>query len=407
MNKIISLLLLYVVAYFCGCNPNNDKITLSDLYNTSRFEVTNFDTLIQNIQSVNDAVYIPSLNKYYLTGNNDNRNFFTCHVDAESNVSELRIHGGSREDFARKILITDDGNVYVVGGSNNNTIGQNDFMVVKTTILGEETSTNKYGTVNCDPLSSGILNSNNEIVLVGGTMKIGAPLCIIQDNYLIILNTDSEDTITTSRFNTEMITNRSQTIYAIAEIEEGNYMILHSASETNGIRDSLLLSTSSDLSTFSSTQELGISAFLNFNSTIVNSDNGFLIFTTVENSNRDNDISIIRTNSFGNILAEGSIESSCNESFKDHLILNDGSIIVAGNVVESQSNNDMLLCKLNADLAVEWCVQYGLESTSVATELLNFNQDVIKVIGYTNNRRGLNNNVVIFEVSAIDGSPVN
>lgn len=404
-KKII--LIAITIVLFCNCEPEN-KIVLSDLYTYSFIEVANYDTIIQNAQFINDGVYIEELDNYLLVGSDNSRDIISFLIDENGSVTGLNTYGGNQPDFPENILKNElDDNIYIVGSSRNNTAGQNDFMVIKTNLDGEEIWNKKYGTSNCDPLNGGFFNSLDELILFGGTMQLDATICSALDNYLVKVNSYTGDTIETVRKQQSEIEVTSSQIITINEVEDGIYFLLQIQNEVGETNSKIVLTTTSDFINYEDVQVVDVSPPISSGTVIKRANNKIILFTTSLNEdNRGTDLQIIELDITGQILNRIKVESECSESFKDFIALNDESIIVAGNLGIEQNKNDILLCKINFDDGVQWCNQYDLGQNDFVSKILNFNDEDLRIIGHITSTGSLDSEVISFKVSQIDGTLV-
>lgn len=126
-----------------------------------------------------------------------------------------------------------------------------------------------------------------------------------------------------------------------------------------------------------------------------------------EGRTSQNDILVMTTDNNGEEIRRTMIASDQPENLRSVLVTDDNLIYVSGYITDGPSNADMLICKLDAALDVQWCNRYNIvRNQEVATQLLPIGPDRLRVVGYVTSADDPVFQSVAFDISPIDGSPL-
>ncbi len=144
------------------------------------------------------AGIIHSNGDYYLSGQRyliENWDYLFLRLDSDFNEIPVstNTYGGTGKDIAFSMTEVSSGNVTMVGESDSFT-GSVGIMVLRVTEFGNYQAAPTHGTQNVDIGKSVIVNSNEELVILGETNSYG------EGNYDVYLLEFSDDTVNTEYF---------------------------------------------------------------------------------------------------------------------------------------------------------------------------------------------------------------
>ena len=338
-----------------GENPYTQNATLRKIdFDGNEIWRKNYDSYdnthdsIGKIIKTSDNGYIMAGGRLYVNyeENHGTKDFLIIKVDSQGDEVWRLIYDDGGYDYANSILENEDGSFYV-GGTTNQGSGFFDYCLIKIDDSGEILWEQKYGGTGNDPLYEIKKFSNGDLLLTGYTESFNSSE--FSDAWLIRVDANGNEIWS----NTYSRNNASSNYgYASVISNEGDiYLLISHTEDSFGNRLSLLKINDSGIQEWIESYDVGDTGW-----EIAETHDGGFIFTGKEylydNPVNVNDMFLIRTDAFGNVLWNKVIGSTDHEYGYDVGQLPDNSYIVRGSYkpVENPSPNDILLIRLEAEV---------------------------------------------------------
>ncbi len=278
---------------------------------------------------------------------------------------------------------TSDSNFIIVGSTDNNVWGEEDFFVLKTDRNGDTLWTKAWGSVNTPDYLTCILETNNKGLVVCGKTHSYEKNNSSFDAYIakITKNGDVEWFKTYGGL-------KDETANYIIQTAEGEFVFTMTLKDKNGFQ-SIITKTSANGEKIWTKQ---LNSFNNSKvSKIVQDNDGNLILSgsTRQFDGGDKDVFLITLDKNGNILSSKTYGKQINENCIDFATTNDGEYLFTGNYTTSDPydlGNKIFIMKSNQE-GIIWYKQFdGAKGLSIlqASDSNIIVGGVIKTNGHQN-----------------------
>ena len=274
-----------------------------------------------------------------------NADILLIKTDADGNKLWEKTLGGTGNEYANSIAQCSDGNFIIAGYTTSYGSGEDDVIVIKTDVDGNEIWSKYFGGAASDQANKVIVTSTDNYLIAGFTDSFGTGE---DDFYLICLDQDGNEIWTSVDGDAN-----SQFAKDIIETVDGDFLVVGSAGSFSpegwGNRQVRLIKYDA-LGNIISTRDYGESTYQNWGNSICSSNNGSYIIVG------DADITYQDLYQVYSIKTDGGQSTEWNQrtgrgTNYDYGItvskLDDNNYIVLGNSKSNASGNNVYILHLN------------------------------------------------------------
>jgi len=285
--------------------------------------------------------------------------FYLVRVDSGGNMLWNRTYGGPKTDVASSVQVPSDGG-YIIAGYTNSFSKSWDFYIVRTDFEGKMLWNRTHGGPQFEEASSIQETSDGGYIIVG-TISSLDPFSV--DVYLV--KTDSEGNIlwnrTYGRFENEQGYPILDSGHSVQETSDGGYIIAGHTTAFGMDSDVCLIKTDSEGNTLWNGTYGGPSSSQGY-SARETSDGGYVIagFTKPFMMIGDQEVYLVKTDSGGNMLWNRSYGGPGADVGSSVQETGDGGYIIAGTKIPiDDENSDFFLVKTDSEGNMLWNRTYG------------------------------------------------
>jgi hypothetical protein len=372
-----------------------------------------------SIRQTNDDGYIIAGYSYSTDGDISNpkggSDYWIVKLDSNGNIQWQKSYGGSKDDFASSIQLTNDGGYIVVGYSNSNdgdvsghhgSLDSCDYWILKLNSIGQIDWQRSLGGSSDDFASSVIQTLDDGYIIAGSSYSNDGDATGnhgSSDFWIVKLNPKGE-----IDFQKSFGGNKEDEAYAIQQIEDRAYIIAGRTSSNDGdVKrnhghfDSWIIKIAENGDLIWE-KSLGGSSSDWINSIKQTNDRGY-IFAGVTWSN-DGDVTgnhgysdywVVKLDSFGSLQWQKCLGGGLNEeafsiqqTIGGEFIISGNSCSYDGDVSSNNRFNDYWVVKLDSIGTIQWQESLGEENIDLAYSIELTKDGGYIIAGYSNSNSG-------------------
>ncbi|MFN3694679.1 MAG: hypothetical protein ACK4UV_06690, partial [Ignavibacterium sp.] len=283
--------------------------------------------------------------KSYGSGGND---VYLIKVDANGNQLWDRMFGGTSDEEAYSMVLTDDGGFLIAGATSSFGAGRRDIWLIKTDASGNQQWTKTIGGLSSDGARSINKTSDGGYIITGWTFSYG-PGAV---GNVWLVKTDSLGNMQWNKFFGGTDVDRG---LSVQQTNDGGYIITgYTASSGAGLDDMLLIKTDAS-GNVQWQKTFGGSGRDYGNSVIQSTDGGYVItgYTLSYGAGGD-DLWIVKTDEQGNMLWNKTLGGAQSDVGNFIIESSDGSFVITGHTLSFGAGlHDVWLIKLASIIPAE------------------------------------------------------
>ncbi|GMU96512.1 T9SS type A sorting domain-containing protein [Ignavibacterium album] len=297
------------------------------------------------IQTTDGGFVSCGYTKSYGSGGND---VYLIKVDANGNQLWDRVFGGTSDEEAYSMVLTNDGGFLIASATSSFGAGSRDIWLIKTDATGNQQWTKTIGGLSSDGARSINKTSDGGYIITGWTLSYG-PGAI---GNVWLVKTDSLGNMQWNKFFGGTDVDRG---LSVQQTNDGGYILTgYTASSGAGLDDMLLIKTDSAGNT-QWQNTFGGSGRDYGNSVVQSSDGGYVVtgYTLSYGAGGD-DLWIVKTDEQGSMLWSKTLGGAQSDVGNFIIESSDGSYVITGHTLSSGAGlHDVWLIKLAAIIPVE------------------------------------------------------